>query len=80
MAPQTKGAETLYRSLLKPLLMANKDRIEQFIAEVKGSGMEIRKAAIDTAKEQMGKPEHILRAAQLANQAQAYASEATKVE
>lgn len=53
MAPQTKGAEVLYKNLLKPLLIANKDRIEQFIAEVKGSTMELKKVAADAAKEKI---------------------------
>ena len=42
--------------------------------------MELRKAAIDTAKEQMGKPENILRAANIANQAQTMASDTLKTE
>lgn len=40
--------------------------------------MEIRKAATDAAKEQLSKPENILKAANLANTAQAYAADTLK--
>ena len=73
MAPQTRGAEVFYRNVLKPILVANKDKIEKFIAEIKGSAMEIRKEAINAAKEEMSKTENILKAANIANQAQTYA-------
>ena len=48
------------------------------IAEVKGSTVELRKAAIDAAREEMSKPENLMRAANAMNTAQTYATEASK--
>lgn len=78
MAPQTKGAEVFYKNVLKPILVANKDKIEQFIAEVKGSAMEIKKGAIDAAKEEMSKPENLMKASNFASQAQNIANDTMK--
>ena len=36
MHPSTQGATVVYKSVLKPLLEKNKDKIEKFIDEVKG--------------------------------------------
>lgn len=45
MHPATKGATVIYRMILKPLLERNKDSIEKFINEVKGSALDAAKQA-----------------------------------
>jgi receptor expression-enhancing protein 5/6 len=50
-APQTNGSMVIYKSVLKPILEKNQDRIEAFIEDVKGAGSSIAKEAIDNAKE-----------------------------
>ena len=74
MAPQTRGAETFYRTVLRPILVANKDKIERVIAEVKGSTVELRKAATDAVKEELSKPENLMKAAGAMNAAQTFAA------
>lgn len=75
MAPQTKGAEVFYRNVLRPILIANKDKIERVIAEVKGSTVELRKAATDAVREEMSKPENLMKAANAMNSAQTFATQ-----
>ncbi len=49
MAPQTKGALFLYNNFVGPLLRNNKEAIQGFIDEIKGSAADISKAAKDEA-------------------------------
>ena len=70
MAPQTKGALFLYSNFVGPLLRNNKAAIQNFIDEIKGSAADISKAAKDEALKQVNDPSNMLKAAQMANQAQ----------
>ncbi len=45
MMPQTRGATVVYNNILRPLLQKNKDKIERFIAEVKGGAASIASEA-----------------------------------
>lgn len=45
MAPQTQGAQVVYRSVLRPLLHQHKDRIQAVIDNVKGSASELANEA-----------------------------------
>jgi hypothetical protein len=45
---------------------------------VKGSTLEIRKAAMDAAREELSKPENLMKAANAMNAAQNLATEASK--
>jgi receptor expression-enhancing protein 5/6 len=49
MAPQTQGATIIYKSVLRPLLLKNKDKIDRIIAEVQGSALSIAKDAAKQA-------------------------------
>ena len=75
MAPQTQGAQTLYKSIVRPLLRQHKDKIEKIIAEVKGSAVSVAKEAHKQAMEEISKPENMLRAANAVNTAQNTASQ-----
>lgn len=70
MAPQTKGALTIYKYLVGPILKQHKDSIQNFINEVKGSAGDAISAAKEQAKKELADPNRLLQAAQLANQAQ----------
>lgn len=52
MAPQTKGALVIYNSILKPILDQNKEKINGFINDVKGSAAEISAEAKKAATEE----------------------------
>lgn len=56
MAPQTQGATIIYRTVLKPLLQKHRNRIDQIIAEVKGSALSAAKDAAKSAMEQANNP------------------------
>jgi len=68
MHPKTHGALTVYKVVLKPILDANKHKIEKFINEIKGQAMSAAKEGIS----QVNNPQNLLKAAQLAGQAQSY--------
>ena len=69
MAPQTKGALTVYRYVVGPILKQHKQSIQAFIDEVKGSAGDALTAAKDQAKKELADPTRLMQAAQLANQA-----------
>lgn len=48
MLPQTKGSKIVYENVLRPMLLKNKDKIEKFIAEVKGGASSV----LDEAKKE----------------------------
>ena len=70
MAPQTKGAMTLYTYLVSPVLKQHKDKIQAFIDEIKGSAAEAAQAAKDKAKQEMSNPANLVKASNLYNEAQ----------
>ena len=70
MAPQTKGAMFLYKNFVGPLLKNNKEAIQNFIDEIKGSAGELQKAAKEQALKELNDPTNMMKAAQMANQAQ----------
>mmetsp|Transcript_8181 Transcript_8181/g.7599 ORF Transcript_8181/g.7599 Transcript_8181/m.7599 type:complete len:134 (-) Transcript_8181:203-604(-) len=45
MNPTTQGSNVIYKSVLRPLLLQHKDRIQKFINEVKGEAMNFAKEA-----------------------------------
>lgn len=45
MAPQTKGALTIYKYLVGPILKQHKHSIQAFIDEIKGSASDVASAA-----------------------------------
>lgn len=61
--------------VLRPILIANKDKIERVIAEVKGSTVELKKVATETIRSEMSKPENLMRAANAMNAAKNYAED-----
>lgn len=63
MAPQTQGAQIVYRSILRPLLHAHKDKIERFIRDVQGGASSLARDAQKTAMKELSKPENISRMA-----------------
>jgi receptor expression-enhancing protein 5/6 len=71
MAPQTKGALTIYKYLVGPILKQHKASIQAFIDEVKGSAGDAISAAKEQAKKELADPNRLMQAAQLANQASA---------
>jgi receptor expression-enhancing protein 5/6 len=70
MAPQTKGALFLYNNFVGPLLRNNKAAIQNFIDEIKGSAADLQKAAKDEALKQVNDPSNLMKATQMAAQAQ----------
>lgn len=70
LAPQTRGAQTLYNLVVKPFLEKNRSKIEGLINDVKGGVSDIASEAKRTAVKEMQDPSNLMRAANLANQAQ----------
>jgi hypothetical protein len=68
MAPQTQGATIIYKSVLRPLLLKNKDKIDRIIAEVQGSALSIAKDAAKQAQEQASRAENIAKLGAAASQ------------
>lgn len=60
MNPNTKGSLIVYNKVLKPLLARNKDKIEKFIAEVKGGAMSAAKDMSSQAMKELSKPENMM--------------------
>ena len=84
-APQTKGSGVVYRLVLKPLLLKYEKDIDKFIDEVASQSTsfagELAKEGMSMANEAKDKyatPENMMKAASMANQAQAQLDEATK--
>ena len=67
MHPATHGATTIYKTVLRPLLIKHRSRIDQFIAEVKGGAMSAAKEAAAQGMKELSKPENLMKAAQLSN-------------
>ena len=73
MAPQTKGALTIYKYFVGPILKQHKDKIQLFIDEIKGSASEVSAAAKESAAsslKDLNKPENLMKAASYAQAAQ----------
>lgn len=70
MAPQTKGALTIYNYVVGPILKTHKESIQAFIDEIKGSAAEAANAAKEEAKAQLNNPANLMKAAALAQEAQ----------
>jgi receptor expression-enhancing protein 5/6 len=69
-APQTRGAQLLYRSVVKDLLDKYKDKIEGLISDVKGSVKEGMSEAKKTAIKELSDPSRLVQAAQVTSQLQ----------
>lgn len=70
LAPQTRGAQTLYTNVVKPFLEKNRSKIEGLINDVKGGVSDIASEAKKTAVKELQDPSNLVRAAQVASQAQ----------
>ena len=73
MAPQTKGAYTLYSSVLKPFLKTNEKEIMQFIENVKKQADEASREAASMAKDglkEAASAENLAKGAAMVNKAQ----------
>ena len=70
MAPQTRGASTLYHTLIGPIMRQHKDKIQRFIDEIKGSASDAMSEAKKEGLKQLNDPNNLMRAAQMAQDAQ----------
>lgn len=70
LAPQTRGALTLYNGMVRDLLEKNRSKIEGLINDVKGSVKEVSSEAKKAAREQLNDPQNLMKAAQVAAEAQ----------
>lgn len=70
MAPQTKGALTIYKYVVGPILKQHKHSIQAFIDDIKGSASEAASEARKQAADQLNNPANLMKAAQMASQAQ----------
>lgn len=70
LAPQTRGALTLYNGVVRDLLEKNRSKIEGLINDVKGSVKEVSSEAKKAAREQLSDPQNLMKAAQVAAEAQ----------
>ncbi len=70
LAPQTRGALSLYNSVVRDLLEKNRSKIEGLINDVKGSVKEVSSEAKKAAREQLSDPQNLMKAAQVASEAQ----------
>ncbi len=69
MHPSTQGATTVYKTVLKPLLSKNKDKIEKLIKDITGGASSAMKEGASFAAKELSKPEHLITAASYASQA-----------
>ena len=76
-APMTKGSQTIYNTVVKPLLDQYKDKIEGLISEIKGSAADAVSQAKKEALKQVQDPKNFARAAEVYSSAQ---SEINKLE
>lgn len=67
LAPQTRGAQFLYKAVVKDFLEKNRSKIEGLIADVKGSVADVAKEAKNTAVNELNNPQNLLKAAQVAS-------------
>lgn len=79
-APQTKGALKIYNAVAKPLLDQYRPVIEKLIADVQGVAKDAVKEAKSEVLKQAQDPQTLIKAAQLAGQAQKYAEDKEPVE
>ena len=76
-APMTKGSQTIYNKVVKPLLDQYKDKIEGLISDIKGSAADAVSQAKKEALKQVQDPKNFARAAEVYSSAQ---SEINKLE
>ena len=76
-APMTKGSQTIYNTVVKPLLDQYKDKIEGLISDIKGSAADAVSQAKTEALKQVQDPKNFARAAEVYSSAQ---SEINKLE
>jgi len=76
-APMTKGSQTIYNTVVKPLLDQYKDKIEGLISDSKGSAADAVSQAKKEALKQVLDPKNFARAAEVYSSAQ---SEINKLE
>ncbi len=69
LAPQTRGANLVYNSVVKPQLEKYRPQIEGLIRDVKGSVSEVASEAKKTAAAELNNPSNLLKAAQVVNTA-----------
>ena len=79
-APQTKGALKIYNTVAKPLLDQYRPVIEKLISDVQGVAKDAVKEAQSEVLKQAQDPQTLLKAAQIAGQAQRYAEDKEPVE
>ena len=77
LAPMTKGSQTIYNTVVKPLLDQYKDKIEGLISDIKGSAADAVSQAKKEALKQVQDPKNFARAAEVYSSAQ---SEINKLE
>lgn len=70
LAPQTKGARTIYNGFVKDLLNKNKQHIEGLINDIKGAAGDVASEAKRTAINELNNPQNLVKAAQVAQSAQ----------
>lgn len=75
MAPQTQGATIIYKSVLKPLLLKHRARIDSFIKEVQGAAASAAKEAAKKAQEQASRADNIAKLSAAASQLKANAEQ-----
>ena len=75
MAPQTQGAVIIYKSVLRPLLIKHRERIDAFIREVQGSAMAAAKDAARKARDEATRAENIAKLSNAASQLKANAEQ-----
>ena len=76
-APMTKGSQTIYNTVVKPLLDQYKDKIEGLISDIKGSAADAVSQAKKEALKLVQDPKNFARAAEVYSSAQ---SEINKLE
>ena len=79
-APQTKGALKIYNTVAKPLLDQYRPMIEKLITDVQGVAKDAVKEAKNEVLKQAQDPQTLLKAAQLAGEAQKFAENKEPVE
>ena len=70
LAPQTRGASTIYNKFVKDFLEKNKDKFSSLIKDVKGASSEIASEAKKTALDKLNDPSNLVKAAQVVSEAQ----------
>lgn len=70
MAPQTKGAEIVYRNILRPILKQHHEKIESIIRDIQGGAMSVAKDMHKQAMSELSKPENLSKIASAATTVQ----------